>query len=268
MTKTIGIISIKGGVGKTSSVASLGATLANDFGKKVLLVDGNFSAPNLALHIGFINPEITIHHVLDGKANIKQAIYETGYGFDVIPGSLNYPVVNPLKLRDRLSEIKHKYDVVIIDSSPNLNDEILAAMTASDELIVVTTPDLVTLGTTLRAIKLAKQRRTPINGLILNKVYNKKFELSLDDIEKTAEVPVLAVFPHDIKVLEALSQSLPSTLHKKTKSIEEYRKLAGSLIGEDYKKKNGWLGNKLKMFMKRVPQQEVNRVIFKVNRGK
>jgi septum site-determining protein MinD len=267
MTKTFGIIAIKGGVGKTSAVAALGATLANDFNKKVLLVDGNFTAPNLALSIGFINPEITIHHVLDGKAQIKQAIYETGYGFDVVPGSLNYPMVNPLKLRDRLSEIKRKYDVIIIDSSPNLNDEILATMTASDELIVVTTPDVVTLGTTLRAINLAKQRKTPISGLILNKVYNKKFEIPLEQIEDACDTHVLAVLPHDVKIMEALSQSLPSTMHKKTKSLEEYRKLAASMIGEDYKK-NNWLGDRLKMFMKKVPKQDVNRVIFKVNRSK
>jgi MinD-like ATPase involved in chromosome partitioning or flagellar assembly len=45
--KIIGIISIKGGVGKTTAVSNLGAVLANEFGKKVLLVDANFTAPNL-----------------------------------------------------------------------------------------------------------------------------------------------------------------------------------------------------------------------------
>jgi len=51
MGKTIGIISIKGGVGKTTTVSALGAALANEFDKKVLLIDANFSAPNLALHL-------------------------------------------------------------------------------------------------------------------------------------------------------------------------------------------------------------------------
>ena len=49
--KKIGIISIKGGVGKTSTVAALGASLAKDFNKRVLLVDANFSSPNLCLHL-------------------------------------------------------------------------------------------------------------------------------------------------------------------------------------------------------------------------
>jgi len=267
MGKTIGIISIKGGVGKTSSVIAIGASLANDYNKKVLLVDGNLSAPNLALHIGFLNPEITIHHVLDDKAGIKQAVYETGHGFDIIPGSVNYPAVNPLKLREKLGDIKRKYDVVIIDSSPNLTNELLGAMMASDELIVITTPDLVTLSTTLKAIRFAKEKKTPINGIIINKVYNKDFELSLDDIEKTCDVPVLAFLPHETKVVEALHRNMPSTLFGKTHSSIEYKKLAGALVGEDYKK-NNWLGSKLKMFLKKVPKQDVNRTLFKINRVK
>jgi septum site-determining protein MinD len=264
MTKTIGIISIKGGVGKTSTVTALGAALANDFNKKVLLVDGNFSSPNLGLHIGLLNPEVTIHHVLDGKAKIKDAIYETGYGFDVVLGSMNYPRINPIKLVEKINEIRRKYDIILIDSSPNLNEEILATMLASNELLVVTTPDIVTLATTLRAIKIAKEKRTPITGIILNKVYNKKFELSLEDIENTSECHVMAVLPHETQIIEALSKNIPSTLHKNTKSTIEYKKLAGTIIGENYKESR--FKKAIKLFLRKVPKQEVNRVVFKATR--
>lgn len=267
MGKVIGIIAIKGGVGKTSAVASLGASLANDFKKKVLIIDANFSAPNLALHIGMVNPEVTIHHVLDGKAKAHEAIYETEHGFDIIPGSLIYEKVSPLLLGDKIRDLRRRYDMILIDSSPNLNEEILATMMASDELIVVTTPDIVTLSSTLRAIKLAKERKTPITGLILNKVYNKKFELSLEDIEKASGVNILAVLPHEVQVLEALSKNIPSTLHKNTENTQEYRKLAGTLIGEKYNQKPRWK-NALGFFMKSVPKQEVNRVILKENKLK
>lgn len=262
MSKVIGIISIKGGVGKTSTATALGAALANEFDKKVLVVDGNFSSPNLGLHLGLLNPEITLHHVLDGKANIKEAIYTTDFGFDIIPGSFNYAKINPLKLNERLNELRRKYDIIIIDSSPNLNEEILATMIASNELLVVSTPDIVTLASTLRAIRIAKDKRTPITGIILNKVYNKRFELSLDDIEKTAECDVIAVLPHETHILEALSKNIPSSLHKNSKSTEEYKKLAGTLIGEEYKPKRMGL---LRFFMKKgnVEKQDINRVILK-----
>jgi len=234
-SKIIGIISIKGGVGKTSTVVALGAAITG-FGKSVLLIDGNFSAPNLGLHLGIVNPKVTIHHVLQNKARAENAIYIYGK-LHIIPASLlGGKIKNPLKLKEMIQHLKEYFDIILIDSSPALNDETLAAMMASDELLVVTTPDYPTLSTTLRAVKLAKQRRIPISGLILNKVHNKKFELSIDDIEEATGVPVIAVLPYDTHVLEALSQAKPSTMHKeRSNGTIEYNKLAATLIGEEYK---------------------------------
>ena len=75
MVKTIGIVAIKGGVGKTSISASLAADLVNRLGKKVLLVDANYSAPNLGLHMDIVEPVKTIHDVLSGDADISHAIH-------------------------------------------------------------------------------------------------------------------------------------------------------------------------------------------------
>ena len=256
MGKVIGILSLKGGVGKTSVVTSLGAAIA-DFGKRVLLIDANFSAPNLGMHLNIINPKITLHHVLGRESNINDAIHESE-NFDVIPSSMSDRIINPLKLKDKIKFLKKKYDIILIDSSPSLNEETLAVMLASDELLVVTTPDYPTLSVTLKAVKLARQRGTSINGLILNKVYNKNFELSIDDIEKTVEVPVMAVIPHDINVLKALAEFAPPTTYKpKSEASAEYKKLAATLIGEKYKPFH------LKNFLKITPKrQEINREIF------
>ncbi len=261
--KTIGIISIKGGVGKTSTVGALGACFANDYGKKVLLVDANFSAPNLGLQLGIYNPEVTLHHVLDDKCDLKSAIYETGYGFDVIAGSQVYKKLNPFKLAEKLREAKKNYDIILIDSSPNMNEEILATMIASDELLVVTTPDHVTLSSTLNAIKIAKEKRTPITGIVLNKVYGKSFEVKLEDIETATGVNVLAVLPHELEVMQALSNSMPSTKNKYTATTREYKKLAACLIGEKYV--GGKLDNIKSLFSKwtgTIPKQEINRTLF------
>lgn len=264
MGKIIGIISIKGGVGKTSVVSALGAAIANEFDKKVLLIDANFSAPNLALHLGLVNPEITLHHVLNNRANANEAIYQTEHGFHIMPGSLVYKKINPYKLKDKIKHLRDYYDIILIDSSPTLNEEILATMIASDELFVVTTPDHVTLSTTLRAVKLAKQRKTPIKGLILNKVFNKTFELSLEEIEESANCNVLAVLPHEINILEALSKNTPSTLHKQSNSTFEYIKLASALIGEEYKDPR--FKFKLKRLFGKIPKQDINRTVFREER--
>ena len=135
-------------------------------------------------------------------------------------------------------------------------------MMASDELMVVTTPDYPTLSTTLRAVKLAKQKRTPISGLILNKVHNKKFELSIEDIEEATNVPVLAMLPYDVNVLEALSQATPSTLHKeRSDSSIEYKKLAAALIGEEYNDPR--FMPRLKSLFKKPLKQDDNRDVFR-----
>src|SRR3989338_3468593 len=106
MSKSIGIISIKGGVGKTTISSALAVDLANNFGKKVLLVDANFSAPNLGLHMDIVEPGRTIHHVLDNKARVQNAIHPR-FNVDVIPGSYVYlKRVNYLKLKDKLNRIK------------------------------------------------------------------------------------------------------------------------------------------------------------------
>lgn len=262
--KTIGIISIKGGVGKTSTVSALAASLARNFGKKVLAVDANFSAPNLGLHLGAINPEVTLHHVLSNKADIKESVYETEYGFHFIPGAIIHKEVNPLKLASKLKPLKKYYDVILIDSSPTLNEEILATMMASDELYVVTTPDYVTLSTTLRAIRLAKERKTPIKGIILNRVYDKDFELSIEDIENASDSNVVAVLPHDVDVLRALSESTPLTLYNESKAANEYNRLAGALVKEHFTEKK-WT-EKIKAYLRSIfgktPKQEINRTLL------
>lgn len=257
--KTIGIISIKGGVGKTSTVVALGAAIAG-FDKRVLLIDGNFSAPNLGLHLGVVNPKTTINHVLQDKAKAENAIYAYENIHVILASLLNKQIENPLKLKEKIQHLKNYYDIILIDSSPTLNDETLAAIMASDELLVVTTPDYPTLSTTLRAVRLAKQRKTPITGLILNKVHNKQFELSMKDIEEATGVPVMAILPYDLNVLEALSQATPSTVYKeKSDGTIEYKKLAAALIGEEYKDPR--FIPKLKSLFKKS-RQELNRADF------
>ena len=256
MGVTIGVLSLKGGVGKTSVVSALGDALSC-FGRKVLLIDGNFSAPNLGLHLNIIDPEVTIHHVLMRKANAAKAIYKLD-NFDVIPASISGRQINPLKLRNRIRTLKNKYDVIIIDSPPALNEEALGVILASDKLIVVATPDYPTLRMSVKTIRIARQRGLPIIGLVLNKVHDKNFEMDSNDVEEMAEVPVMAVIPHDINIVKALSNFTPSITYKpKSDASVEYKKLAATLIGEKYDEA------RFKDFFKRTPKRhEINREVY------
>ena len=192
--KIIGVVSIKGGVGKTTAVANLATALA-ELGKKVLAVDANFTAPNLGIHVGIVKQEHTIHDALKGRVDISKAISKTNAGFDLIPASLLAPDVDVFRLKRKLQPLKEVYDVILIDSSPNLNDEILATMIASDELLVVSSPDYPTLSCTMHAVKVAKEKKVPITGLILNRARDKKYELSIDEIEEATGIPVIFLLP-------------------------------------------------------------------------
>lgn len=261
MTRTVGIIALKGGVGKTTTVAALGATLVKHFKRRVLVVDANFTAPNLGIHLGIFNPEKTLQDVCMSKIPIRDAIYATDYGVDLLPSSVNGVYHDVFMLKKVLKNISSEYDIILVDSSPNLRDEILATMIASDELYVVTTPDFPTLSCTLKAIKVAKQKRTPIHGLILNKIRKKSFELSLSEIEETAETKVLAVIPDDVNILKSLAKSVPPTLQNETSEATiEFRKFAAFLLREKYNDPR--ITRKLKtLLFNQYPLQDVNKEI-------
>jgi septum site-determining protein MinD len=260
MGRTLGIIAVKGGVGKTTISSSLAADLVNHRAKKVLLVDANYNAPNLGLHMDIVEPDKTIHDVLSGRVNMNRAIHNS-FGVDVVPGSYVYNhKLNYLKLKDKLKSIKKNYDFVIIDSSPSLNDEILSSMLASDDLFVVTTPDYPTLSCSFSAALLAKQRGKPIMGMILNKLRNPRYELSAKEIEESSGIPVVAKIPDDKKNVKALFTRIPTSVYnRRGKFAKEIGKLSSALVGEEERKGL----NLLKPRKFRL--EEVNRQLLKEN---
>ena len=234
--KAVGVISIKGGVGKTTSVINLAHTLSNDFGKKVLVIDANFSSPNVALHLGNMNARNSLNDLLSGKAKANEVVQKHQFGFDVIAGAAGGSSSNYMKLKEKIQPLKSNYDVILLDSSPTLNEELLATMTAADELYVVSTPDLPTLSTTIRAVKLAKERKTNISGMILNKTRGKNYELKPHDMERLSGVPLVGVIKDNVRVLEALSKVKPMTMINPHSSVSlAYKQIASHMVGMPFK---------------------------------
>ncbi len=263
MSRVIGVVSIKGGVGKTTTAVNLATVLANDFNKKVLLVDANYYAPNLNFHLGILDPINTLNDVLQNKIKIFDAVYKHNLNFHFIASSLVSREIDPMKLRNQIKSIRSFYEVIILDSSPSLNNEMLSVMLSSDELLVVTTPDYATLSTTLKAVRVAKQKGIPINGLILNKVRKNKCELSLADIEKATGVHVLGVLPDEEKTIEAQHSLTPITQYIPNSEMSvEYKHIAAALIHEKYQDSR-FLPSLKSLFSRRLEKHEINREILR-----
>src|SRR3989338_9089200 len=86
MTKFIVIASSKGGVGKTTTAINLGTALTS-FGRDVIVVDANLSAPNVSLYIGAPQVPITLQDVLERNKKITDALYMHANGLKIIPAS-------------------------------------------------------------------------------------------------------------------------------------------------------------------------------------
>jgi septum site-determining protein MinD len=145
MKRRIGVISGKGGVGKTTVVANLGAALAKKFGKDVTIVDCNLTTSHLSLSLGMYYCPVTLNHLLRGETNVKDAIYNHPSGMKIIPASIRLEELvgtDSTKLKKVVDKIHNKTDIVILDSSPGLGKEAISAIEASKEIIFVTNPNL------------------------------------------------------------------------------------------------------------------------------
>lgn len=218
-------------MGKTTIALETASALANDFGKKVLLIDANFSAPNLGLYLD-IKEDLTLHDVLSDSEGLHAAIYEV-YGMDVVPSSMYFKnTIDPFKLKKVLEKYRSRYDFIIIDSSPH-HSEMLSAIAAADKIFVVTTPDRVTLHTSMKAAILAKQNKTNVEGVVINRIRDSKYEIDLAEIESIIELPVVARVKDHRKLLEASHFNVPITVYDSLNVVsKEIKRLASALAGE------------------------------------
>jgi len=241
MTKVITITSGKGGVGKTTTAINLAAAI-NSFGKEVIVVDANLTTPNVGLHLGAPIVPVSLNHVLSGKADITDAIYEHESGTKIVPSSLSVKELRNLdhsKLKDVGKKLKRIADYVIFDSAAGLGEEAIAALEAGDELIIVTNPEIPAVTDALKTSKVIEQMGKQVKGVIITKSNGSKFEMPIENVREMLELPILGVIPWDSKIQEALvmKDALVHT-HPRSKAAKAYKRVAARLIGNNnYKNK-------------------------------
>ncbi len=234
MTKIIAVVSGKGGVGKTTIVSNLAAAMSIN-NKNVLVIDGNVSGPNLAIHLGIPEvPPISLNDVVKNHAYIMQAIYQHPLGFKVIPASMAELEAELGGLKQHLSRLLGVYDVILIDSAPGVNEEVRASIEVADEVLIVTNPEMPAVKNALMVKELAEQMGKPMAGVIVNIVRNEKHELSMDEIEHALQARVIGKVKEHSKVREAISHGVPVVVHAPRVHVSrEIKRIAHHLLDEE-----------------------------------
>lgn len=143
--RTYAVANQKGGVAKTTTVASVAAALA-ELERRVLVVDLDPQAClTFSLGLDPDNLELSIHDVLLGRVSARMAVQRTAEGPDVLPSTIDLAgceaqllmrTGREYVLRQALDELRRDYDVVLLDCAPTLGVLTLNALTAADEVIV------------------------------------------------------------------------------------------------------------------------------------
>lgn len=168
--------------------------------------------------------------------------------------------VDPFKLKKILNKYRLRYDFIILDSSPNY-EELKPVITAADKIFLVTSPDNMTLTTTLKAAKIAREQKTPIEGIVVNKIRSPKHEYDLKEIEKISEVPVLAKIHDHKKMVQSLHSKTPISILDQNNTIsKEIERFASAICGSP--EDGGWF-HKFVPFKNTLQKEKVNRNLFR-----
>jgi ATPases involved in chromosome partitioning len=173
MAQVYAVAGAKGGVGKTTTVANLGAVLAS-VGADVVVIDADLAAANLGTTLGVDigTDAMTVHDVLAGDVPPEAAVYQSSAGVDVVPGSSDleaYAKADPSELV-RVIEAFSEVDYIFIDGAAGLGHDSAVPLSVADEVVVVSTPDRVALVDADRTRELTERLGGTVAGAVLTRV--------------------------------------------------------------------------------------------------
>ena len=253
MGRIIAIANQKGGVGKTTTTINLSAALAEK-GKKILVVDTDPQG-NTTSGFGLDRDQIenTVYQLMIGECKVEDAIIKNVLedipGLDILPANVDLAAVEielmdvedkEFILRKALSEIKDKYDFIVIDCPPSLSMLTVNSMTSASTVLVPIQCEyyaLEGLSQLIRTVNLVKDRLNPeldMEGVVFT-MFDSRTNLSLQVVENVKENieehVYKTIIPRNIRLAEAPSYGLPITLYEpKSAGAEAYRLLAQEII--------------------------------------
>ncbi len=251
MGRIIAVANQKGGVGKTTTTINLGAALAKQ-GEKVLLIDADAQA-NLTMALGFQRPDdiaVNLASVMqdiidDEPLDVTGGIIHHSEGMDLLPANielsgLEVRLINAMSresvMKTYLNAVREEYDYILIDCMPSLGMLTINALAAADSVIIPTQPHYLSakgLELLLRSIAKVKRQINPqlrIDGILMTMVMPRtNISREISATVKSAYGQKIKVFdteiPHSIRAVEATAEG---------KSIFAYDK--GGKVAEAYER--------------------------------
>ncbi|MFO1055708.1 MAG: septum site-determining protein MinD [Dongiaceae bacterium] len=248
MAKIIVITSGKGGVGKTTSTAALGAGLAMR-GKKTVVIDFDVGLRNLDMIMGcerrvvfdFIN-------VIQGDAKLKQALIKDKRleNLSILPTSQtrDKDALTREGVEQVLDELKNDFDFIICDSPAGIERGAHLAMYFADEAVLVTNPEVSSvrdsdrvLGLLSSKTKRAEKGEDPVKSHLLVTRYDparvaKGEMMKVEDILEILSIPLLGIVPESPTVLKASNVGTPVVLDDQSNAGRAYADAVSRLMGE------------------------------------
>lgn len=218
-TRIITVTSGKGGVGKSNFVVNLAISLIRQ-GKKVLIFDADIGMGNDDVLLG-IYPRYSIFDVIKGK-EIEDIVVEGPEGVMLLPGGSGLNNIDDLSTDERevfLTKLEklEGFDYILIDTGAGINKSLLAFISCSEELIILTTPEPTSLTDAYSLLKATDHFKIKDKAkIVVNRVFNEeeggitfnKVKMAVERFLKI-EVTYLGYILEDIKIVQSVRKQSP-----------------------------------------------------------
>ncbi len=241
MGEVIVITSGKGGVGKTTTTANLGAALALS-GKKIALVDTDIGLRNLDVVMGLENRIVyDIVDVVEEKCRLRQALIKDRRYKELflLPAAQtrDKTAITEEQMVKLTTELKEQFDYILIDCPAGIEQGFKNAIAGADRAIVVTTAEISAIRDADKIISLIESAGIKNPELIINRLRPemvKKGEMmDVDDIVELLSIDLIGVVPDDESIIIYTNKGEPVITDKKAPSGRAYIEISRRVLGEN-----------------------------------
>ncbi len=239
--KVVTITSGKGGVGKTTATANLGAALAS-LGHKVVCIDADIGLRNLDVVLGLENRIVyDLVDVVEGRCRLRQAMIRDKRlpELYLIPAAQtrDKTAISPSDMVRVADELRQEVDWIIVDSPAGIERGFKNALAPADIVVVITNPEVSAVRDADRIIGLVEAEMKGPARLIINRInaemVKREEMISPEDVVELLAIELIGIIPEDQSVIVSTNRGTPIALDEKSKAGEAFRNIARRLKGEE-----------------------------------